>query len=137
MNRDDLDTLLQLPHSAGRAFVRRMVGFLRSLRENGFAVGLGEGRDALRIAAALDLSRPRQLRAALKPLLATRREEAQRFDAVFDAYWLRRGVKHVQPASVGAGMVSARVIVVKSSSRYFNVTVRPRTPWARSRAATL
>ncbi|HXV22953.1 MAG TPA: VWA domain-containing protein [Alphaproteobacteria bacterium] len=107
MNRDDLDTLLQLPHSAGRAFVRRMVGFLRSLRENGFAVGLGEGRDALRIAAALDLSRPRQLRAALKPLLATRREEAQRFDAVFDAYWLRRGVKHVQPASVGAGAKQA------------------------------
>lgn len=103
MSRDDLDTLLQFPHSAGEAFVRRMAGFLRSLRENGFAVGLGEGCDALRIAAALDLSRSAELRAALKPLLAARREEAQRFDTVFDAYWLRRGVKRGhRPAPAGA-----------------------------------
>src|SRR5262245_50648430 len=93
MNRDDLDTLLRFPHPAGAAFVRRMAGFLRSLRENGFTVGSGEGRDALRVAIALDLSRPSELRAALKPLLAARREETQRIDGVFEAYWLRRGVK--------------------------------------------
>jgi uncharacterized protein with von Willebrand factor type A (vWA) domain len=93
MSPDDLDVLLQFQHPAGRAFVRRMAGFLRTLRENGFAVGLGEGRDALRIVAALDLSRPAELRAGLKPLLAARREEVQRFDTVFDGYWLQRGVK--------------------------------------------
>jgi hypothetical protein len=42
MSRDNLDALLQFPHPAGRAFVRRMAGFLRTLRDNGFAVGLGE-----------------------------------------------------------------------------------------------
>jgi uncharacterized protein with von Willebrand factor type A (vWA) domain len=102
MQRDDLETLLQTPHAAGAAFVQRAVGFLRMLRNNGITVGLGEARDALRVAAAIDLSRPATLRAALKPLLATRRDEAQRFDTLFDAYWLRRGVKRGgRPAPTG------------------------------------
>ena len=91
--------------------MRRLVGFLRNLRDNGIAVGLGEARDALRVAGAIDLSRPGQLRAALKPLLAMRREEAQRFEALFDAYWLRRGVKgggSPAPAGQSAGQAKRR-----------------------------
>jgi uncharacterized protein with von Willebrand factor type A (vWA) domain len=108
MSTDDLDILLRSPHAAGTGFVRRMVGFLRNLRDNGIAAGLGEARDALRIAAVLDLSRPGQLRAALKPLLAARREEAQRFDSLFDAYWLRRGVKRGgRPAPAGQSVGQA------------------------------
>jgi uncharacterized protein with von Willebrand factor type A (vWA) domain len=108
---DALDTLPLTPHLAGAGLVRRMVGFLRTLRDNGIAAGLGEARDALRVAAALDLSRPALLRAALKPLLVQRREEVQRFDAVFDAYWLRRGVKtggRPAPAGAGAGQAQRR-----------------------------
>jgi len=111
MSRDDLDTLLRSPHAAGIGFLRRMVGFLRNLRDNGFAVGLGEGRDALQVAAAIDLSRPTLLRTALKPLLAARRDEAQRFEALFSAYWLRRGVKTAaRPTSTGlrAGQAERR-----------------------------
>ena len=111
MRTDDLDSLLSSPHAAGVGFVRRMVGFLRNLRDNGVAAGLGEARDALKIASAIDLSRPGQLRAALKPLLAARREEAQRFDTLFDAYWLRRGVKRGgRPASAvpSAGQAARR-----------------------------
>jgi uncharacterized protein with von Willebrand factor type A (vWA) domain len=96
MDRGDLENLLQAPHAAGPAFVRRMVGFLHNLRDNAFSVSIGDGRDALRAAAALDLSRPGELRAALKPLLAIRRDERQRFDTLFDAFWLRRGVKHAE-----------------------------------------
>lgn len=108
MAADELDSLLLVPHAAGGGFVLRMVRFLRNLRENGIAVGLGEARDALRIAGALDLSQPAQMRAALRPLLAQRREEAQRFDALFDAYWLRRGVKRGErPASAVAGVRAA------------------------------
>jgi uncharacterized protein len=109
--RDDLDTLLHTPHAAGAAFVRRAVGFLRTLRDNGVTVGLGEARDALRVAAAIDLSRPATLRAALKPLLATRRDEAQRFDTLFDAHWLRLGVKRggqPAPTSQSAGPAKRR-----------------------------
>jgi uncharacterized protein len=111
MPADDLDTLLHSPHAAGIGFVRRMVGFLRNLRDNNIAVGLGEARDALTIASAIDVSRPAQLRAALKPLLAARREEAERFDTLFDAYWLRRGVKRggrPAPAGQSAGQAKRR-----------------------------
>ncbi len=88
-----LDTLLAAPDKAGLATARRVIGFVRNLRDNGFAIGLAEARDALRAAASLDLSSPGPLRLALKPLLATRRDEAQRYDELFNAYWLRRGVK--------------------------------------------
>ncbi len=87
-----LDTLLATPQGAGIAASRRVIGFVRNLRDNGFTIGLAEARDALRATAALDLSSPAPLRLALKPLLATRRDEAQRFDELFNAYWLRRGV---------------------------------------------
>jgi uncharacterized protein with von Willebrand factor type A (vWA) domain len=109
MAADEFDGSLLTPQAAGAGIVRRMVGFLRNLRDNGIAVGLGEARDALRVAAALDLSRPAVLRAALKPLLAQRREEAQRFDTLFDAYWLRRGVKRGgQPAPAGQSVGQAK-----------------------------
>jgi hypothetical protein len=72
---------------------RRMVGFARMLRDNGFQVGPDQVADALRASRAIDLSRPGQLRLALRPVLATRREEARRFAELFDAYWLRRGVR--------------------------------------------
>src|SRR5262245_10714226 len=114
MQRNELDALVQVPPAAGTAFVRRVVGFLRNLRDNGIAVGLGEARDTLEIAAALDLPRPAQLRTALKPLLATRREEAQRFDTLFDAYWLRRGVKragHPAPTSQDAESAKRRPVL--------------------------
>ncbi|HWT97305.1 MAG TPA: VWA domain-containing protein, partial [Terriglobales bacterium] len=103
MTTDALDTLPQLPTSTGTALTRRLVGFLHNLRDNGFVIGPGEGSDALQIAAAIDLSRPGQLRAALRPLLALRREEIALFDTLFDAYWLRRGIKRAaRPTSTGS-----------------------------------
>src|SRR4029453_5713415 len=57
----------------------------------------------------IDLSRPASFPAAWKPLLATRRDEAQRFDTLFDAHWLRRGVKRGgQPAPTGRGTEAAK-----------------------------
>ncbi|HWA50817.1 MAG TPA: VWA domain-containing protein [Dongiaceae bacterium] len=98
MTEDDLDKLLRITDAAGLATAGQLVGFVRHLRDNGFAIGLAEARDALRAAAELDLSTPAPLRLALRPLLATRREEAQRFDTLFNAYWLRRGVKSAAAA---------------------------------------
>jgi uncharacterized protein with von Willebrand factor type A (vWA) domain len=105
---DTLDLVLQAPASAGTALTRRLVGFLHNLRDNGFVIGPSEGSDALKIAAAIDLSRPGQLRAALRPLLALRREEIALFDTLFDTYWLRRGVKRAtRPASTGSSATGA------------------------------
>jgi len=36
----------------GLGLRRRLVGFVRTLRDNGFHVGLAEGRDALRVLAS-------------------------------------------------------------------------------------
>jgi uncharacterized protein with von Willebrand factor type A (vWA) domain len=69
----------------------RMAAFVRLLRDRGFALGLKETQDALRVAAALDDPRPGAMRAALRCLLCSRRTDWEEFDALFDAFWLGRG----------------------------------------------
>jgi uncharacterized protein with von Willebrand factor type A (vWA) domain len=71
----------------------RLTGFLRLLREHGFALGLAEAEDALRIARTVPLQRPTLLRQALKALLCGCRADSQRFDELFEAHWRRRGVR--------------------------------------------
>jgi uncharacterized protein len=70
---------------------RRLVGFVRLLRENGFALGLREAEDAARLAAGLDLLRPDHLRWALKTLLCSCEQDWRRFDELFDAWWQGHG----------------------------------------------
>jgi uncharacterized protein with von Willebrand factor type A (vWA) domain len=70
---------------------RRIVGFVRLLRDNGFPVGLPESRDALRAAGAIDLSRPAELRWALKALLTASPSDWRRFDELWDLHWAGRG----------------------------------------------
>jgi uncharacterized protein len=75
------------------ALRHRLVGFVALLRRNGFAAGLAEAREALRLMASLDLARPGPLRAALKALLCGRPSEWRRFDELFDLHWLGRGLR--------------------------------------------
>ncbi len=84
---------------------RRLLGFLRNLRANGFPVGLAEAGDSLRIAVAADLSKANDLRQSLRCLLCSSQTDWRRFDEIFDAYWHRRGVKQAVRASgrPGAG----------------------------------
>ncbi|MGH8722727.1 MAG: hypothetical protein ACREU4_12120, partial [Burkholderiales bacterium] len=79
---------------------RRLVGFVRLLRDNGFMLGLREAEDALRAAAAAGLARPEPLRAGLRALLCSCERDWRRFDELFDAWWLHRGMRR---AIVGAG----------------------------------
>ena len=81
--------------------VGRTTGFLRLLRAQGFALGLAEAEDALRLMRGLPLDRPRELRAALKTLLCGRHADVQRFDELFDAYWLRRNVRRAMAGGAG------------------------------------
>jgi len=80
----------------------RLASFVRTLRANGFATGLGETGDALKIMASEVASRPTYLREAFKALFCSRREDWLRFDEIFDAFWLGRGIKTAVRAS-GAG----------------------------------
>ena len=71
----------------------KLAAFLRTLRDNGFAVGLQEGQDAAALMAAGYIEKPGLLRSALKHLLSARKSDWDRFDGIFDAFWLGRRVK--------------------------------------------
>ena len=96
------------PHDADVRLRRRLLGFLSNLRANGFPVGLAEAGDSLRIALAVDLSRPNDLRQGLRSLLCSSQTDWRRFDEIFDAYWRRRGVKQVVRASARPGAEAPR-----------------------------
>ena len=73
--------------------VRRIIGFLRLLRDNGFPVGVAEARDAARLAGMTDLSDRRAFEWSLRALLCSTRTDWKRFDELFGLYWLGRGRK--------------------------------------------
>src|SRR5262245_51510622 len=78
---------------------RRLAGFVRTLRDNGFAVGLAETRDALSILASPAAMRPTLLKPALRALFCATRSDWERFDEIFAAYWQGRGMRRVRHAA--------------------------------------
>ena len=91
----------------GQQLVRRLVGFVRLLRDNGLTVGLRESGDALRIACEEGLDGPDRLRRGLKALVCGSRQDWARFDSLFDLYWRLHGtlapVKMIKGRSGRAG----------------------------------
>src|SRR2546421_8991698 len=71
----------------------KLAAFLKTLRDNGFAVGLHEGRDAAALMAAGYVEKPGLLRSALKHLFSARKSDWDKFDGLFDAFWLGKRVK--------------------------------------------
>ena len=80
---------------AGAAVLARLAGFTATLRDNGFAVGLAEAADAARILASPLAARPASLTAAFRALFCADAEQWQKFDEIFAAYWLNRGMRRV------------------------------------------
>jgi uncharacterized protein len=66
----------------------KLAAFLRTLRDNEFAVGLQEGRDAASLMAAGYAEKPGLLRTAFKHLFSARKSDWEKFDGLFDAFWL-------------------------------------------------
>jgi uncharacterized protein with von Willebrand factor type A (vWA) domain len=56
-------------------------------------VGLQEGQDAASLMAAGYIERPGLLRSALKHLFSARKSDWDRFDGIFDAFWLGKRVR--------------------------------------------
>ena len=90
--------------AVGRRLARRLSGFAATLRMNGYAVGLAETRDALRVLASEVALRPVLLKQALRALFCATRSDWLRFDDLFEAYWRGRGARRIQ--SVRDGGVS-------------------------------
>jgi len=78
---------------AGGAMRHRLVAFVRTLRDNGFATGFAETEDALALLADPVVTRPSLLRQAFKALFCGSRSDWEKFDEIFAAFWLARGVK--------------------------------------------
>jgi uncharacterized protein len=73
------------------------------LRDNAFLVGLRESEDAARVAASALAARAATLRTALKTLFCARRSDWLKFDEIFDAFWLGRGMRRVSLLNTAAG----------------------------------
>ncbi len=80
----------------GERLRRRLAGFARTLRDNGFRIGLAETGDALAILTSPAAARPSSLRPAWRSLFCATHSDWQRFDEIFDAYWLGRGMRRRQ-----------------------------------------
>lgn len=71
----------------------RFGAFVRSLRANGFTIGLAESHDALRIFCAIEPANKTMLQEALRALFASRRSDWEKFDAIFNAFWFDHGAR--------------------------------------------
>jgi uncharacterized protein with von Willebrand factor type A (vWA) domain len=78
---------------------RRLAGFARTLRDNGFKVGLAETRDALSILASSAALQPSALKPALRALFCASHSDWERFDEIFDAFWQGRNMRQRQVLS--------------------------------------
>ena len=89
----------------GEPMRRKLAGFARTLRDNGFKIGLAETNDALAILAGPLATRSLSLKPALRSLFCATHSDWERFDEIFDAYWHNRGVRQARTLS-GAALAS-------------------------------
>ena len=71
----------------------KLAAFIKTLRDNAFTLGLHEGEDAAVLMAAGYAEKPGLLRTAFKNLFSARKSDWDRFDGLFDAFWLGHRVK--------------------------------------------
>ena len=91
----------------GAALCARLAGFAGFLHANGYGLGAGDLPRVLETAQHVGVFDGPALRWSLQSLLCSRGEEWRRFDALFDAYflrpnrtaWLARGATAEKPAS--------------------------------------
>jgi uncharacterized protein len=84
-----------------RLVAAKLAAFLKTLRNSGFAVGLQEGQDAAALMTAGYAEKPGLLRSAFKHLFSARKSDWDRFDGLFDAFWLGKRVRS-RSLTVGA-----------------------------------
>jgi uncharacterized protein with von Willebrand factor type A (vWA) domain len=113
--------------------IARLVGFVAHLRDNGFRLGVAEselGLEALTQAPAADAEATRH---ALRAVCTGSVEEVERFDDLFDAYWLNGGrvaTKSVPTQSAASDHVhsSRNAAEADSNAERDGGTGAPRTP---------
>ena len=69
----------------------RMVGFIAHLRDNGWRLGGAEADLGLIAMTHVNAAAPNERRRVLRAICTGCKEEAERFDALFDSYWMDAG----------------------------------------------
>lgn len=69
----------------------RVAGFIAHLRENGLRLGVAEADLALAALSEVEASSPVESRRALRAVCTGCKEEAERFDDLFDSFWMDAG----------------------------------------------
>jgi len=93
--------------SLGAPARRRLAGFTRTLRDNGFHIGLSETRDALAVLTSPAAMQPISLKPALRALFCATHSDWERFDEIFDAFWIGRDMRQRQVLSGMSGVSHA------------------------------
>ncbi|WIY26578.1 vWA domain-containing protein [Parasedimentitalea psychrophila] len=88
----------------------RMAGFMAHLRAHGLRVGVAETDIALRALTHVQAGDPDETRRALKTVCTGGAEDVERFDDLFDSYWLNGGRvrQKVMPAQVTPNLETVR-----------------------------
>ena len=94
----------------GAQMRQKLAGFARTLRDNGYKVGLAETRDALGILAGPPGARASALKPALRALFCATHSDWERFDDIFDAFWRGRHMRQARilASAPNAGLTPAR-----------------------------
>ncbi|MFT6451298.1 MAG: hypothetical protein ACJA06_000780 [Halocynthiibacter sp.] len=69
----------------------RMAGFMAHLRDNGLRLGVREAQTALSALTQIKASDPNEARRALRAVCTGCVEDAERFDDLFEAFWMNGG----------------------------------------------
>jgi uncharacterized protein with von Willebrand factor type A (vWA) domain len=118
-------------NEVSRLVSAKLAAFLRTLRDAGFRVGLAEGQDAATLMSAGYAARPGLLRAALKHLFSARKSDWDKFDGLFDAFWLgkrARSRSRTVGSAPGAGNPSLKSLQGTSAERGGDQSVTDQLP---------
>lgn len=69
----------------------RVVGFIAHLRDNGLRLGVAEADLSLSALTHVNAAKPADCRRVLRAICTGCKEEAERFDTLFDSYWMDAG----------------------------------------------
>ena len=100
----------EVMNEAGALVLAKLIAFAKVLRANAFAVGLKETQDAARLLVSGLASRPSSLRPALKALFCARASDWRKFDDIFDAHWLGRGMRQLARISAAGAATSPKTV---------------------------
>ena len=79
----------------GESVRQTLMRFVQTLRDNDFIIGFPEVRDALELIAGSNSHQSTSLRIALRSLFCCCYSDWEKFDDIFDAFWLNKGMKSV------------------------------------------